>query len=185
MKMIVKSLTNIEKMSKSSEHYKEELYGSLRNMSEEGIDSLYQWKYIGGDKGYHYMALQKSIKNGEVNMNDLPSHQEQCCCSHPIEEQCYVKNIYNEIVLVVGSSCIKRFMNLDMNEEHWKEELKKKTVLDKVGKSFVGFGKYKDKTYEVAFKDDKYCNWVISEDGESKKFINFKEYILSMRKFQK
>jgi len=52
--------------------------------------------------------LVESIENGE---------QQYCCCSHEITKNYIVKNVKNGNEMVLGSECIKRFKNNQMNED--------------------------------------------------------------------
>jgi hypothetical protein len=61
------------------------------------------WKYCGGNRGSHLKYYKLCFKN-----DDLPIHSDYCICEHFIEENCYITN-GNEI-LILGNCCIKRFI---------------------------------------------------------------------------
>lgn len=67
-------------------------------------DEIINWKYCGGNKGRHYKYFKLSCPN-----DDLPECTNECVCKHYIEENCYITN--GEEILVLGNCCIKRFIS--------------------------------------------------------------------------
>ena len=44
--------------------------------------------------------------------------------------------------------------------------------------TLITFGKYNGQTYDYIIKNDiKYCNYIISQNGKSKSFINFQQFL--------
>ena len=71
------------------------------NLTEEEVKK--NWKYCGGDRGRHYNYFKLSCPN-----DDEPEHTNECVCKHYIEENCYITN--GEEILVLGNCCIKKFL---------------------------------------------------------------------------
>jgi len=83
------------------------------NLSEKFIKGLEQyglklhdlkdWRYLGGNKGRHlnYYHLACGTEN-------LPEFNSRCVCGHKIEENCYIGNEVN--LLILGNCCIKKFI---------------------------------------------------------------------------
>ncbi len=68
------------------------------------IEDLQSFNYCGGDKERHLKYFK--LKYGD---NILPlDHEEHCICGHKIEENCYITNDIN--ILVIGNCCIKKFI---------------------------------------------------------------------------
>ena len=68
-------------------------------------DEIQTYKYAGGDQKSHldyYKLIYKDIK--------LPDHKSSCICGHHIEENCYISNLKNDKIIVLGNCCIKRFV---------------------------------------------------------------------------
>ena len=61
------------------------------------------WKYCGGNRGRHLNYFNLCCKDDE-----LPELVNECVCGHTIEENCYITD--GKEMLVLGSCCIKRFM---------------------------------------------------------------------------
>ena len=72
-------------------------------VSLEDIQSN-KWRYCGGDKGSHYNYFQIACAGQE-----LPEHEDDCVCTHPIMENCYITD--GKEFIVVGNCCIKRFIS--------------------------------------------------------------------------
>ena len=83
------------------------------------------------------------IKDGEVDKDNFPPFTSECPCGHPhIVVQCYIQNVVTSAILVVGSTCTKRFMGLEMIEQYWKNKWKRKNRIETWGKHTVSFGKH-------------------------------------------
>ena len=62
------------------------------------------WKYCGGSsKGRHLNYFRLSCPE-----DDLPPRASECVCGHSIQENCYITN--GEEILVLGNCCIKKFI---------------------------------------------------------------------------
>lgn len=61
------------------------------------------WRYCGGRTGSHLNYFRLCCPE-----DDLPPHAIECVCGHPIEENCYITN--GEEILILGNSCIKKFI---------------------------------------------------------------------------
>ena len=61
------------------------------------------WKYCGGRRGRHLNYFNLCCKN-----DDLPEKINECVCGHYIEENCYITD--GEQILVLGNCCIKKFI---------------------------------------------------------------------------
>jgi hypothetical protein len=67
------------------------------------LDEMNNWKYCGGNKDEHYRYFKLCCKD-----DDFPEPTDHCVCGHHIEENCYITD-GNEI-LVLGNCCIKKFI---------------------------------------------------------------------------
>ena len=65
------------------------------------------WKYCGG-KSRHHRNYFKLIYGKDA---EYPTHSTRCVCGHFIEENCYITN--GEEILILGNVCIKKFLNSD------------------------------------------------------------------------
>jgi len=72
------------------------------NLTVEEIRSG-KWRYCGGNQGRHYRYFKNFFNNVE-----LPEQEYNCVCGHHIQENCYITN--DEDLLVLGNCCIKRFL---------------------------------------------------------------------------
>lgn len=70
------------------------------------IDELQNgsWFYCGGNRGRHLNYFKLSCPN-----DDLPSPIGECVCGHAIQENCYITN--GTEIIVMGNCCIKRFVS--------------------------------------------------------------------------
>ena len=62
------------------------------------------WKYCGGRTGHHLNYFKLCFKN-----NKLPDIVNECVCGHHIEENCYITD--GKEILVLGNCCIKKFIS--------------------------------------------------------------------------
>ena len=90
-KIVSLELTN--KFIKGLENYGL-TYGEIKNSN---------WKYCGGRIGRHLNYFKLCCKN-----DDLPDKVNECVCGHRIEENCYITD--GEQILVLGNCCIKKFI---------------------------------------------------------------------------
>jgi len=71
------------------------------NLTYEDVKD--NWRYCGGDKKSHFNYWKLVYKDKE-----LPKKENTCVCSHYIQENCYITDGNN--ILVVGNCCIKAFV---------------------------------------------------------------------------
>ena len=67
------------------------------------VDEVKQWRYCGGNRGSHKNYFKLSCPN-----DDIPEHTTECVCGHRIQENCYITDGHN--ILVLGNCCVKRFI---------------------------------------------------------------------------
>jgi hypothetical protein len=67
-------------------------------------DDVKTWKYIGGNQGNDLKYFKTIHKN-----KSIPEFTNKCLCEHIIKKNCYISN--NDLILIVGSCCIKRFID--------------------------------------------------------------------------
>lgn len=61
------------------------------------------WKYCGGRNGHHLNYFKLCFKHDK-----LPEIETNCVCGHHIEENCYITD--GKEILVLGNCCIKKFI---------------------------------------------------------------------------
>ena len=190
--------------------YIEKFTRALTRLSE--VDDFEQavekWRYAGGESERHlnYFNLIKDDYNLEH-----PHKTDRCLCSHPIEENCYIRNIDTNYIAVVGNCCIKKFIpkktrtcsECDSVHKNRKSNLCndcQKVVCDycnceiKIAKErgscqsctgkTLGFGKYGEYNYrEVVEEFPDYCIWLMNTDPDtrSSKMIEFLRWIKKNR----
>ena len=74
---------------------------SLEQINKEG------WGYCGGDRSGRNNHFNLHYKH-KYNLKE-PPYTSKCICGHDIEENCYITNKKN--ILVLGNCCIKRFID--------------------------------------------------------------------------
>ena len=62
-----------------------------------------EWKYCGGDRGRHLNYFRLCYKKAK-----LPCHEDNCVCGQAIQENCFITD--NKELLVLGNCCIKAFL---------------------------------------------------------------------------
>ena len=67
------------------------------------IDEIKNWKYCGGNRGRHINYFKLCCPD-----DDLPEPANECVCDHRIEENCYITD--GKEILVLGNCCIKKFI---------------------------------------------------------------------------
>lgn len=99
--------------------------------------------------------------------------QSQCSCSHHIQDNRYVKNIYNGNMKIVGNICIKKYYNKEANETlsniifeekgkkrcngcNDKRAVDKKTVEDNKDQEFFYHTKCMREKFKKCYRCDKY-----------------------------
>tara|TARA_R100000750_G_scaffold17117_1_gene11313 strand:- start:1596 stop:2057 length:462 start_codon:yes stop_codon:yes gene_type:complete len=92
-----------------------------------------------------------------------------CICGYsPICELCYIKNIYNDIILLVGNVCINKFTNLSSN-----------LIFNNIKKISKNIEKsLNNSTIEYCFNKNLINDWEYNflYDTERKRKLTFKQY---------
>ena len=71
------------------------------------------WKYAGGDDNAgtgplnYFMSLFKGQQPYQAYGEDIP---DECICGHPIKRHYFITDKDNDLLLCIGSECIKRFL---------------------------------------------------------------------------
>lgn len=152
-----------------------------------GYRPMTEFRYVGGDHDSHANYWKLIFPD-----SPYPPHADFCICGHQIAHNCYIEHIEDEEVLIVGSCCIKKFMDKpgrtceicraphknrrdnycnDCRVEH-------KIVTDN---TIIKFGKYKGKTWtfgDVLTKDPPYCQWVMTQDIQDGKIVEFRDWLI-------
>ena len=68
------------------------------------MEDMNNWKYCGGNRGRHLNYWKMTCNDGE----ELPEHTNECICSHRIQENCYISD--GDEILILGNCCIKKFI---------------------------------------------------------------------------
>ena len=55
--------------------------------------------------------FMKGLEEYGLKDAEYPTHSTSCVCGHFIEENCYITN--GEEILILGNVCIKKFLNSD------------------------------------------------------------------------
>ncbi|CCV01994.1 hypothetical protein IIV22A_150R [Invertebrate iridescent virus 22] len=161
-------------------HYHIKFMEELTKYSVEDITK--QWKYIGGNTKRHLTKYETLF----FKKPDLP-HSNKCICTHDIEENCYIKNVINEQILIVGNCCINKFLNIDTskkcercNEPH---KNKKNNYCNTCRQTLIlSIGKYKGKSFDyVKVNDPLYCDWVLRTEIFGESLIKFKEWLIKTK----
>lgn len=89
----------------------------MTNISQRFIDGLQKynltpqeiidnkWKYCGGNKGRHKNYFKMACPNDEI-----PDFCPECVCGQTIKENCYITNQEETEIMILGNTCIKRFL---------------------------------------------------------------------------
>ena len=164
-------------MSKQN-YYSKLFLNNLAELSEK--DWTKQWIYIGGDTGRHLTKLK--TKFGNEYKNFIPEHKNQCICTHVIEENCYIQNILNSSIVIVGNCCINRYLEQDTSKKcencHQSHNNRIDNFCNECRGGIINFGKHKGKSFAWVKKHDTdYCDWVRSLDvlGGFDNFFTFLE----------
>jgi hypothetical protein len=81
----------------------------LENLTAKlGRNFASEWIYAGGDYGCHKNYFE--LFNDEEKFEE-PPHENFCACGHKIKINCYIYNKKLDKLTVLGSCCIKRFLN--------------------------------------------------------------------------
>lgn len=67
-------------------------------------EEVKEWDYCGGNNGTHLKYYKKKYQNKQ-----LPEFKNNCICGHKLKNNCYITN--HNIILILGSCCIKRFID--------------------------------------------------------------------------
>ena len=89
----------------------------MTNISQRFIDGLEKynltpkeiidnkWKYCGGNTGRHKNYFKLACPNDEI-----PDAVNKCVCGQTIKENCYITNEEETEIIILGNTCIKRFL---------------------------------------------------------------------------
>ena len=81
----------------------------IQGLDEIGVSSeaVSHFKYCGGDTGSHLNYWRLCFGREE-----LPENTTVCICGHKIVKNCYITGTIGdeEMIIIVGSCCIKRFI---------------------------------------------------------------------------
>lgn len=138
-----------------------------------------QWQYIGGDTGRHLTKFRSLYPDKTI------PHEDRCICGHDIVENCYIENIYNDKILVVGNCCIVSYLQQDTSKKCETCEQPHNNRMDNYCNQCRGgilrIGKYKDNPHSyqwICDNDISYCRWAFGlvkdgkqVNGELLKFI--------------
>jgi len=68
-------------------------------------EEVCNWKYCGGNTGRHKNYFKVACPN-----DDIPESESRCVCGHYIKENCYITDPMGDNLLIIGNTCIKRFI---------------------------------------------------------------------------
>jgi hypothetical protein len=150
--------------SEEASYYAKLFLQNLEALSEASEDFLKQWEYAGGDSGRHRRKFETKFGRD----HPCPPDTNECVCTHPIVENCYIQNKLTGKMVVCGNCCIERFIgSTAMRCEECGEGHKNR--LDNYCKEcrggIIDFGTtHKGKTFLNVFKSHpQYCQWAISK----------------------
>jgi hypothetical protein len=141
-----------------------------------GTNTPSDYKYIGGDTGYHLTYLkQTASKIYPFLLHENLPESHQCVCGQHIHENCYLLNLKTNKIVVVGNCCIKRYtpneaikrcLLCNTPKKHMKGGI---CTMCKIPSSFddyvVSFGKHKGNTFKnVLIEQFNYCSWILSNN---------------------
>lgn len=141
-------------------HYTERFRESLQK--ETGDLELDNYCYAGGDSGHHssYLATQR------ITVDRIPPKKDRCLCGHPISENCYIKHIPTQRLIVVGNCCIKRYLDKSgrtcekCNKPH---KNRKNNLCESCGKTHKISNCSSCNSTQIILKDNVWCNRCIAE----------------------
>lgn len=110
------------------------------------------WKYCGGRTGCHLNYFKLCCKD-----DDLPEKINECVCGHHIEENCYITN--GEDILVLGNCCIKKFIPQSSRTCEKCGEPHKTRVNNRCNNCRVGICDKCDKKCDVSYKKCYNCTF--------------------------
>ena len=147
--------------------FQEEL--TLLSVSNTFKDAKEEWAYAGSDNGGDY--LEQVIEKFDV---EIPEHEDFCICTHEIENNHYLRRKSDNHMIVIGSSCKKRYMPDDCNSKLCfrceKPHKNRKdgycnecrVVKSKEPKTVLNFGKYKGESFKSIWENNPdYCIWIL------------------------
>lgn len=155
-------------------------------------EEIKDWKYAGGNKGRHYNYFVMICGD---NAKPLP-HTNNCVCNHYIEENCYIRN--GNDFLILGNCCIKKFIPMNTrtckycNSPH---RNRKNNICNGCRKKYkvrtdtlMPFGKYKgDKLSKFinnpSKERQKYILWMRNTFTDDCKYYYILEFILTELKY--
>ena len=142
----------------------------LEKLLEE-LGKVEDWEYA-GKKGDRFSKTMK-----EHYSFVRPPYSSYCACGHFIITNCYVRNLNNNEIKVVGNCCIQKWKiekkcgTCNTKHHRWKyticsscekearEEKKRKDLLI-IGNKIISFGKHINKTIKFIYENDiRYAKW--------------------------
>lgn len=79
----------------------------IKGLADYGLtyEEVCKWKYCGGDTKRHKNYFKLACPN-----DDIPNYESRCVCGHYIKENCYITDPMGDRLLIIGNTCIKRFI---------------------------------------------------------------------------
>lgn len=163
--------------------YAEIFIKRLRERSQAQDDTFAsEWVYAGGSEGSNYNYFKIRFPGKPV-----PAQEFECLCTHPIQENCYIENLFTGELVVVGNCCIEKFLPEDhqhrtcgrCNQPH---KNRKDNYCNACREVMIDVGKYAGKFFDQV-DDVGYQRWVLREvtggTGSNLSLTNFKNYLLN------
>lgn len=72
-----------------------------------------EYVYSGGNSSDIEISQYKILNNNKP----LPPHENECICGRGIMKNYYIKNIVSEKILVIGSECIRNFLDFTITKK--------------------------------------------------------------------
>ena len=143
--------------------------------------------------------LNIHLMNGIV----LPTLKNKCECDHSIMKNHFIQHVINKKIFIVGTCCIKRFnikkLCITCNKPHNRRKFIECVECDppfinpyysqfyetprEKNKNIINFGKYKNKTIEYVYQNDKsYILWCVNKYSKEQNendslFKNIVDYV--------
>lgn len=125
------------------------LYDAYDNTAFHNLNSLSEWRFIGGNKDFRLEKFKKLYPQRE-----LPPFKSKCLCHKDIVENCYIEHIYCKKVLVIGNCCVDEILESDRMRIRILDDKSDKSEKEKE-KSEKTVKKSKKRAREKSDKSDK------------------------------
>jgi hypothetical protein len=109
------------------------------------------WKYCGGNKGRHLKYFNLSCPGESV-----PDKENECVCGHKIEENCYITN--GTDILILGNCCVKRFIDKNSRSCETCGGLHKNRLVNRCNRCRIGVCDKCSKKCNPSFKKCYLCS---------------------------